>query len=176
MVRKLHVLVIAAIFCSSGVSAACDNGDYLVTLRNYSSYFGDLAQSLDQGESAQNSFIVTRIFPVCDESELQRYVGLFIHDSIVKSVGNSVSFDTRNDAEEYLEDLLSYLSGEFEVASRLNTLGDDGDYPQIVIKLNETNGDTFMDLSLVYEADFSQFTVYLENHSGEKDLTEGDRL
>lgn len=170
-----QALIIAVSIMMVGGASACEYSNYVATLYNYESFFEDAELILAEANQSTDPSVELEIHPVCGRSDKQNQIGLFLVNGSVRSVGNSVTFDVKREAEAYMNDLLSYFSADFEVVERTNIPGDDGDFSQVYFTLDEKKGDTWIELSMVTEYEFGQFMVYLESHQGVQGLNGEER-
>lgn len=163
--RPGRLSIVLFIF-SSASSQACNYEDYLFTVESYQPAFEKFLVHSELTVGDLNGRIVEAVYPVCDGGRHSNFVDFYVSNGTVRLVGNSVSFGGAADAERYYEDLLTYLSGEYKLGQSRAVHGEGGVVSERHALLTDQSDGITLNLSMVPEYDFKEYTVYLESYFG----------
>ena len=160
------VLSVGLLAFGTASSLACTYSDYLLTLDNYAPAFEKFLVASDQDVDDLDGHIVEAAYPVCDRDDLFNFVYFYVADSAVRLVGNSVTFGAASDAEAYYSQLLEQLSAEYDLGEVRTVQGEGGVVSERHASLTSQSGGLTLNLAMVTEYDFGEYSVYLESYVG----------
>lgn len=158
--------VLLALTCSN--SLACTYSDYLLTLENHEPRFKEFLAASNQGVGDLDRHIVDAAYPVCGKAEHFNFVHFYVADGSVRFVANSITFAVASDADEYYSKLFAYLSAEYNLQQSRTVQGESKVVRERHARFSGQAGGLTLNLAMVTEYDFGEYSVYLESYLGEE--------